>query len=99
MQAQLEEKIKRIRKKLKRQLSQSSVCPHCGNPAANHYCPSPEEITEMCAKIRSRWSASEERSRMTGPAIDQNPVIPSLYWKSFGKRNGRTIVPAGAQHV
>ena len=42
------------------------------------YVPTPSEIAEACASIRSSWSLSEKRRRYVG---DQMPDEPEMVWR------------------
>ena len=54
-------------------------CDRCGaamNRYTRHYCPSPEEIAERTAAIRSGWSEREHELRM--PHAKREPVVMCL---------------------
>lgn len=45
--------------------------------------PTPDEISERCAEIRSRWTAAEEESRRVGPRSERW-VLPSYVYDGRG---------------
>lgn len=45
---------------------------------APDYTPGPDEIAYRCRNIQRQWSASEERSRRTGTAVEQPYKVPAI---------------------
>jgi len=75
-------------------LYRDPTCPHTDDLRRIDYLPSPDEIADACASIRSSWTLSEKRRRFVGELMPDEPdsvwrppVIDTSHFRVSGSRH------------